>query len=509
MLQRAAFLFVTLLAFSPAQSTNPGPLRFRIKLAPEAASEPVAGRMLVFMTNEPGSSEVIDAGFEPGSTWVAALEFESIAPGQTVEFDPGVAAYPKPFSQAKPGRWQFMALLDRDHDYSYTGRDAGDLYGPVVEAANINPASTEPVELALTKHGEAHPDPRRDDIKVVEYESPSLTAFWGRPVTMRAAVVLPPGYDKEVQRQYPAVYFHHGFQGSYRDAWWQGIPLLRQMAAGKIMPSVMIFLDGSCPGGDHEFADSVNNGPWGRALTQEFVPYLEHEFRLIAKPSARFTTGHSSGGWASLWAQITYPDFYGGTWSTAPDPVDFRSFTGFNATPGSKDNAYRKAGGNLRNLMRAKGKDLVSLEDFAHQEEVLGEYGGAFSSFEWVFSPHGPGGRPMKLFNRVTGVLDPQVTQAWQKYDIRLSLDRDWERLGPKLKGKLHIICGAEDTFHLEEAVNMLCAFLKEKGSNAACEIVPGRDHMDLYNPYKTYPEGLSIRIAKEMQAKFEEAARH
>lgn len=507
MLPRVPLLFVTLLALSPAQSTNPGPLRFRIKLSPEASSEPVAGRMLVFMTGAPGSRSMISTSFRPGSTWVSALEFESIAPGQTVEFDPDVAAFPKPFSKAKPGRWQFMALLDRHHTYNYNERDADDLYGPVVEMAAIDPAGTAPVELALTKHGEAHAAPKRDDIKVVEYQSPSLTSFWGRPVTMRAAVVLPPGYEKDLQRQYPAVYFHHGFGGNYRDAWWQGISLLKQMAAGKIMPSVMIFLDGSCPTGDHEFADSVNNGPWGRALTQEFIPYLEHEFRLIARPSARFLTGHSSGGWASLWAQVAYPDFYGGTWSTAPDPVDFRSFTGINATPDSKDNAYRTPEGKPRNVWRAKGKELASTEDFARQEEVVGEYGGQFSSFEWVFSPRGPGGRPMKLFNRVTGELDPQVTRAWQKYDIRLILDRDWDRLGPKLKGKLHIICGEEDTFHLEEAVKMLCAFLKDKGSDAACEIVPGRDHMDLYNPYATYPEGLAVRIAKEMQGKFEAAA--
>jgi hypothetical protein len=29
---------------------------------------------------------------------------------------------------------------------------------------------------------------------------------------------------------------------------------------------------------------------------------------------------------------------------------------------------------------------------------------------------------------------------------------------------------------------------------------------MNLYEPYKTYPDGLSLRIAKEMQARFEAA---
>ena len=41
-------------------------------------------------------------------------------------------------------------------------------------------------------------------------------------------------------------------------------------------------------------------------------------------------TGHSSGGWASLWLQISYSDLFGGCWSTAPDPVDFRAFQTLN-----------------------------------------------------------------------------------------------------------------------------------------------------------------------------------
>jgi len=280
------------------------------------------------------------------------------------------------------------------------------------------------------------------------------------------------------------------------------------MSEGKQAEMVHVFLDGSFPTGHHEFADSVNNGPWGRALSQEFIPHLEGRFRLISKPYARFLTGHSSGGWSTLWLQITYPDFFGGTWSNSPDPVDLRSFTGIDATPGSADNAYRKPDGKPRNLVRMGGKDLVTLEQFAKEEEVKGEYGGQCASFEWVWSPRGQDGRPMKMFNRETGELDQQVLRSWQKYDIRLILERDWPSLGPKLRGKISVICGGDDTFHLEEAVILLCDLLKQKKGDAVCEIVPGRDHGDLYQPFDTYPDGLDARIYKEMQMKFEAGSR-
>ena len=50
-------------------------------------------------------------------------------------------------------------------------------------------------------------------------------------------------------------------------------------------PMIWVMLDESCPQGTHEFADSANNGPWGAALTTEFIPYLEHKYRMDARTS--------------------------------------------------------------------------------------------------------------------------------------------------------------------------------------------------------------------------------
>src|SRR5262249_53282249 len=213
--------------------------------------------------------------------------------------------------------------------------------------------------------------------------------------------------------------------------------------------------------GHHMFADSAGNGPWGRALVEEFIPHLEKRFRLVARPEARFLTGHSSGGWSTLWLQITCPDFFGGTWSTAPDPVDFHHFIGIDVTPGSSENAYRTRDGKPRNLARIGGREILSIEEFAGQEAVKGEQGGQLDCFEWVWSPQGPDGRPLRLFDRETGELNPVVQRAWQQYDIRTILEKNWARLGPRLRGKVNIIGGGEDTFHPEAAVAPLCDFFR------------------------------------------------
>ncbi|MGE0886377.1 MAG: alpha/beta hydrolase [Blastocatellales bacterium] len=503
-----ALLIVPVVALAQGDGTK-SKLIFRVSLAKEIAAEGASGRLLVLMTNSAQPQQTIRAGFVPGSTWIAAMEMTYLAAGATIEFDPDLNAYPNPFSEAQPGNYQVMALLDQNHSYAYNGEGEGDLKSEVVRLENLNPGDAKPVELTLTRINPPRPKPAEtENIKLVEFQSPALAQFWGRPITMRAGVVLPPSYGKNAKKTFATVYHIHGFGGDHTAAWRQGNQLIKEMTEGKHAEMIHVYLDGSFPTGHHEFADSVNNGPWGRALTTEFIPHLEKVFRAVAKPYARFLTGHSSGGWSTLWLQVTYPDFFGGTWSTAPDPVDLRSFTGINATPGSTDNAYREKDGSPKQLVRMNGKWVASIEQFGRQEEVTGEYGGQFASFEWVWSPRGQDGRPMKLFNRETGKLDPAVLEAWQRYDIRLILEKNWATLGPKLKGKINVICGDADTFRLEEAVKMLCGFFKERGSDAVCELVPGRDHGNLYQAYETFPDGLAARIYKEMADKYQAAAK-
>ena len=475
------------------------PLRFQITLSKTLASSEANGRLFVLMARDLPKDGILRVGFVPGQTWLAAAEVRHFAPGQTITFNTDALAYPKPFSKAGPGTWHCMALLDPTHNYAYHDQDSNDLYGPAVTLTDAGRAH--PVALSLDRRDKPDTPAETQSIKRVEVVSPLLSAFWGRPITMHAGVVLPPNYDTESKRLYPTVYHVHGYGGDFTEAWQAGPSLLKWMAAGQRGAFVHVFLDASFPTGHTVFADSVNNGPWGRALIQDLIPALEAKYRLAPDPALRFLTGHSSGGWSTLWLQATYPDFFGGTWSTSPDPVDLRSFTGVNATPGSTDNFYRKPDGTPRNLVRFGGKDIASMEQFARQEQVQGEYGGQFASFEWVWSPRGQDGRPLPLFDRETGRLDPAVLQAWQSYDIRRNLETNWPTLGPKLRGKLHIFVGSADTFHLEEGVAHLRDFFTRVGSDATCEIIPGRSHFNLYQPYAAYPDGLAERIDREMVA--------
>ena len=355
------------------------------------------------------------------------------------------------------------------------------------------PSPAEPSEPAETvERAEPSNEPRTEPFSI---ESERLTEFVGGPVQINSIVLTPNDYDPE--HGYPIVYVVHGFGGNHERLEKYFAPRVRAgMESGVIEPMLWVFLDASHPFGHHAFADSENMGPWGTALVEEFVPAVEARFGAIGEPWSRFTMGHSSGGWSSLWLQVRHPEVFGGVCSTAPDPVDFREFTGVDLY--AQDNMYRDAEGNPTQLMRRNSEWAVTFEEYTRQEIAKRPVGGQIFSFDAVFSPRGDDSMPVPVFDRETGVIDKAVVEAWKPYDISLRLRQHWVRLGPLLAGKLHIIVGTRDTFGLEAAVHRLDEELDKLGSDADIVFVEGRTHGSLYDPHpELYPDGLTAHCAE------------
>ena len=110
---------------------------------------------------------------------------------------------------------------------------------------------------------------------------------------------------------------------------------------------------------------------------------------------------------------------------------------------------------------------------FNHYEYVLG-WGGQLDSFDAVFSPRGEDGMPMRVMDKLTGTINPEVVEYWKRYDICLQMEQNWSTLGPHLQNKLHIIGGGWDTFYLNPALEMLQAFLATRDHGGYVEILPG-----------------------------------
>jgi S-formylglutathione hydrolase FrmB len=513
----AAAALALLASGSPGVHADQAPLTHRIvRVALDGAGDKgTAGRLLLFAApaSADGKPEAVDTNpFQPTAVSVAAREVSWIAPGQAVDLDTDGEAFPAGFSSLPPGDYFVQAVLDVGHDYNYNGRHEGDLVSEVTPV-KLTPGGSLPV-LKLTKTvpardpwalspkapqalRDALPEARRHAHAEV-LQSPLLTAFAGRPLSIRAWVVTPPGYDPKGSTRYPTVFLTHGFTGGFDRYAGTIASVWTAMSTKAMPPMIWVLLDESGPTGTHEFADSVNNGPWGRALTEEYIPWLEGRYRMDARPSGRFLNGHSSGGWATLWLQTRYPKIFGGTWSTSPDPSDFHDFTGIDLyAPGA--NAYRKPDGSQNPLVRDKGQIIATFETFAKLERVLGAYGGQLASFEWVFSPRGKDGRPQPMFNRDTGAVDADVAAYWRDhYDIAQRLRTQWPTLKPDLDGKIHVIVGTADTFYLDGSARLLKQTLDGLHAKSDIRFVPGRTHFDLYKEGDD-TQALLKKIAWEM----------
>jgi hypothetical protein len=312
---------------------------------------PVSGRLVVLLSKGTDKKR-LELARVPKDTWIAAREVQALVPGADVDIDTDAIAFPTGFSAAPPGDYQVQAFLDQDHSYAYSKAGPGDLFSEPRVLRGWHPDTSDAVPLSLDEELPPTPEPAPPPrVEPVTFQSPSLTAFWGRPITISAYVLLPPGYLARQATTYPTVYWTHGFGGTRALIERTAENYHTRLEAGDLQNMIWVMLDESFPTGTVEFADSVNNGPWGFALIHEFIPYLEKRYRMDAKPSGRFLTGHSSGGWATLWLQVAYPEIFGGTWSTSPDPSDFRSFTGLDIYAPNA-NAYHQPDGSPRMLVR-------------------------------------------------------------------------------------------------------------------------------------------------------------
>jgi S-formylglutathione hydrolase FrmB len=506
-----SFLIALAAFFVGAAAPAPAPVEVPVQLDVSVAT-PMSGRLILFAKRAKLGDKTpasVDADpFAGSANAVAARDIASLSTGQTAFVDADTDSIPGPWSKLPPGRYHVQAVLDANGDYNYFGRGAGDVISKVADVTL--PGHVAPVHLSKVipesdpfsgvNAGRRPAAAFLSRVVPLDFVSPALSSFWGRSIHMRGSIALPPTYAPSGATSWPTVFMTLGFGAGYHGTQWVAAQRLQLMSQRQIPPMIWVVLDESSPTGTHEFADSVNNGPWGQALTTELIPWLEAHYRMDARPSGRFLTGHSSGGWATLWLQTRYPTMFGGTWSTAPDPSDFHDFTGADIYRPNA-NVYVDANGKPIPLVRMNGKDVANLEDFAKLEAVIGPVGGQMASFDWVFSPKGADGRPMQMFDRRTGAVNPAVAAYWRDhFDIGYRIEHNWPALRSDLNGKIHVIVGTADTFHLDGSARRLKADLESVGVKAEVRFLAGKTHGNLYEANGD-PDALTEQIAKEMYA--------
>jgi S-formylglutathione hydrolase FrmB len=440
---------------------------------------PCAGRLVVYVLAE---ARAIALGGEPARLPIEAaqavfgVDVASSAPAVVI-VDDAATAYPARLSALPAGRYRAQAVLDCHHEDSSWQREPGNLYSDPIDF-EVGTHQRASVELSLTRVVEAIAPPRVDGVEMFSVRSELLSRFQGHPVTLRAGVVFPREYD--AQRAYGALYEVPYFGGSALGAFELGSREPRGDASGQLASEAFhIVLDSESGNGPTLFANSDNNGPWGDALVRELIPALEAHYPLRSTSGARLLRGHSSGGWASLWLQLMYPDVFGGAWSSSPDPVDFHRL--------QRVDIYADA-----NMYSDGARDQPSTRDGRFTirqenriEEVLGpnnSSGQQWDSWQAVWGTRDAAGRITPLYDPLTGALDRSEAERYRRHDIAALLEREPAKYAPIFATRVHVLVGDQDSYFLDEAVERLAARLATLpgGGGGYVRVLPGFDHRSI-----------------------------
>ncbi len=503
---------------------GPSP-RFEVTFPASLHDGPVTGHLFISVYTRDDAEPRV-AAFQSSRDFVARVPFfatdvDSLKPGQAAVVDTGAGSYPLASLRDLPaGDYYVQAVLNvytqyhradghtiwarqGDWDGQRWAYAPGNLVSQPMKV-HLDPAQGFDVKLQLDHV--LPPVELPADTKWVKHfkmQSAMLTKWWGAPQYLGATVLLPKGYDEHPNTRYPVLYLQdhftleppYGFTedstprrgktvevvleppnprsnvesatpwsgGGKRES---GYEFQKSWLSDRFPRMIVVVFQHPTQFFDDSYAvNSVNDGPYGDAILQELIPETERRYRIIAQPYARVLSGGSTGGWESLALQLYHPDFFGGTWTFFPDPVDFRRYqlvdiysdsnyyTQPNAAPGAPERMLQMNSPDGQPMATNRAEERMEMASGTHSRS-----GWQFDVWNVVYGPIGDDGYPKRLFDPTTGAIDHSVATYMRDhgYDLRYYVHQNWPRIGPKLVGKIHILCGDMDDFYLAPAVYMM-----------------------------------------------------
>lgn len=508
---KLVLLFFCLSLYNCKTETKPK-LTVNVVLSDSLSFKQLDGRLLLILSDNNESEPRFQVSEGLNAQPIFGMNVEDWSGKKIFSFDNSVFGFPyDQLSKIKSGDYYIQAVMHVYETFKLsTGQEVklpmdngegqhwntspGNLYSKPIKIS-VSDSEKQSFDIVLDKVIAEIEEPRDTEwIKHIKMKSELLSEFWGRDIYLGAHILLPKGFDEHLEAKYPLMVFQGHFPSDfggfrttppdenlkpeYSDRFHvDGYNMTEQQEAYNFykrwnepdFPRFLIIeIQHPTPYYDDSYAvNSASQGPYGDALTYELIPYIERMFRGQGAGWSRFLYGGSTGGWEALAVQVKYPDEYNGCFAACPDPIDFRAYCLTNIY--EDENAYY-AKSNHKKIEVPAHRDYLgnvssTVKESNHLELVLGDKsrsGGQFDIWEATYSPQGEDGYPVRLWDKMSGKINHDVAQYWlENYDLRHILERDWDKLGEKLKGKIHIYCGDMDNYYLNNAVYLMEDFLE------------------------------------------------
>ena len=142
-------------------------------------------------------------------------------------------------------------------------------------------------------------------------------------INRRLTVYTPYGYEANPKAKYPVLYLLHGAGGD--EEAWSSMGRTAQIldnliAKGLAKPMIVVMPNGNpnqqaaqtfgLPTTEMDWRNPDNRNNYVRSLVEEIVPFIEKNYRTVAKKSHRAIAGLSMGGGHTIAASGMYPDAF-------------------------------------------------------------------------------------------------------------------------------------------------------------------------------------------------------
>ncbi|HXV56945.1 MAG TPA: alpha/beta hydrolase-fold protein [Gaiellaceae bacterium] len=227
-------------------------------------------------------------------------------------------------------------------------------------------------------------------------------------------VYLPPGYDDEPERRYPAVYLIQGLTGQLdmwrnRAAFRHTFPELADelFARGEAPPCLLVWVDCWTSIGGSQFLDSPGTGRYHTYLCDEVVPWVDARYRTLAAREHRGIAGKSSGGYGAMVTPMLRPDLFGALATHAGDALFEVCYLP----------DFREAARALRD--EYEGSFERFWESFRGRPAFSREHDGVLLNVWCMAACYSadPDGTVRLPFDVATGRLVPEIWERWLAWD--------------------------------------------------------------------------------------------
>src|SRR5690242_2679087 len=312
-------------------------------------------------------------------------------------------------------------------------------------------------------------------LKYVKIRSKRLSQFWNRDMYVGANILVPAGYNpNDINTRYPVIYnqghwpayqgaYNYGSDANFTAVWNSGIIPASDITAERPTPKfIVVTFRHEAPYYDDSYAvNTANLGPYGDAINEELIPYIEKNFHTIRAPYARVQDGGSTGGWESIANVVYRPDLFGVCFSSYPDSLDFHRHQDIELYTAT--NAYQRADGSyvpsIRTFVNGTQEILATVAQENHWELTFGTSSRSFNQWDiWnaVFGVQGYNGYPLEPWDKVTGEIYSEAVAYWKPFDLSDYIVTNFKssrNLGAALAGRIFVYVGTWDNYFLNEGV--------------------------------------------------------